>query len=81
MNEKSEAINVRTYLFTDQTVSPVVVIHPFGSAWVFFADSVEEVGVGADVNRFVNQVAVLPDRQKKEAVQAFELGKKRYISE
>ena len=76
-----EIIEINKSFLTYQTVSSVVIVHPVSSSWMFFGDSVHVVSVAAKIGARIDQMTILPNREKQEAVQAFELWSLLFLNE
>ena len=68
-----QILKIDESFLTYETVSSVVIVHPVGSSWMFFGDAVHVVSVAAKIGARIDQMTILPNREKQEAVQPFEL--------
>ena len=68
-----QIVKIDESFVTDQTVSSVVIVHPVSSSWMFFCDSIHVVSVAAKIGARIDQMTILPNCEKQEAVQPFEL--------
>ena len=70
---KDHIVKIDESYLTYETVSSVVIVHPIGPSRMFFCDAIHVVSVAAKIGTRIDQMTILPNRQKQKPVQPFEL--------